>query len=224
VRVLKDGHVLARLSAVREQNSRLTAVWHGAPPPFGPTEQLEPLLLESDDGLHRREGWLLDVVRPARGEMPLRVEIGTERDAPPWRKSVPPGQHPTPGRGVSNTSLPLDVLVVDDDVDEVSLVAGALEQQGWRVRRAFSGRQALARAAECPPDIAIIDLIMPEISGEEVCAELRRDPRCARTRVLVVSGAEDTRMVAAECDADSALIKPFTSDQLIREVRRLVEE
>ncbi|HEX9295945.1 MAG TPA: response regulator [Polyangiaceae bacterium] len=224
MRVLKDGHLLARLSAVREHDSRLTAVWHGAPPPFGPSEQLEPLMLESDDGLQRREGWLLNVVRPVRGEVPLRVEIGTERDAPPWRKSVPPGQQPTTGRVPARTAQPLDILVVDDEVDAVSLVAAALEQQGWRVRRAFSGRQALARAAERAPDVAIIDLIMPEVSGEEVCAALRRDPRCSHTRVLVVSGAEDTRVVAAGCDADSAVTKPFTTDLLIREVRRLVEE
>jgi len=63
---------------------------------------------------------------------------------------------------------------------------------------------------------------MPEMGGEELCSALRRDLRYAATRVLVLSGAEDTRIVAASCDADGAVVKPFTTELLLREVGRLV--
>ena len=226
MRVLLNGRVLARLSAIRQQDDRLTAVWQGVDLPFQPSEQLEALVLESEDGLHRMEGWLLSVLEPARGEGPLRVEFGAERVAPPWRRSGFPAlaRPPSPSQERAETRLVGKILVVDDDREIVSLVAGALEEEGFTVRRAFGGAEALALAAEQPPDVAIVDLIMPEVNGEQVCVALRSDAKFAKTRVLVLSGAEDTRTVAAGCNADGAIIKPFTSELLVREVRRLTEQ
>jgi CheY-like chemotaxis protein len=211
--------VIGRLSAVRRQGDRLTAIWNGPAPPFAPNEQVKPLVLESEDGLDRQEGWLLSAAREGRGQGPLRVTIGSDRSAPPWHNSQPPEEDGAPASG---THLSDDILVVDDDAETVSVVGAALEEQGWQVRTATGGREALTKAHERPPDVAIIDLIMPEVSGEQVCAALRRDPKFARTRILVLSAAEDTRQVAAACDADSAVVKPFTPELLVHEVRRLV--
>jgi CheY-like chemotaxis protein len=221
VKVLQNGHCLARLSAIREKNHRLTAIWHGAPPPFQPYEQIEPLVLESDDGLERRDGWLYKVVQSSRGHGPYRVELGSERDAPPWHRDRALDERKESGR-VTAPSPAEDILVVDDDPDTLSVVAEALEEQGFEVRRASGGREALEKAKERVPQVAVVDLIMPEVGGEEVVAALRRDPRFSQTRVLVLSGAEDTRLVAAGCDADSAVTKPFTTELLVHEVRRLI--
>ena len=125
-------------------------------------------------------------------------------------------------RGSSKDKPADDILAVDDDPETLALVAEALEEQGFAVRRASSGREALETMAKHPPTVAIIDLIMPEVGGEEVCAELRRNPRFMGTRILVLSGAEDTRVVAASCDADGAVTKPFTTELLVHEVRRLI--
>jgi CheY-like chemotaxis protein len=221
VRVIQNGAELGRLSAIRRDGDRLTAIWLGAPPPFGPSEQVEPFVLESDDGLERRDGWLYRVSK-APGET-VMVEIGSEKNAPPWRRSAPPpSRGAAPAKSPHEGKLGQEILVVDDDPEIVDLVADALEVEGWIVRRASSGREALRMIAEQPPDVAIVDLIMPEISGEDVCAEIRRNPKLARTRVLVLSAAEDTRLVAAACDADGAVMKPFTVGLLIHEVRRLV--
>jgi len=222
VRVLQNGRVLARLSSIQHRDDRLTAIWNGTDPPFEPSEQVEPLVLESEDGLERRDAWLLRVVRSEHE--PLRVEIGSERNAPAWRQSTPPPQRQSspPGDARLHPTAGHDILVVDDDPDTLELVGRSLEEQGWTVRRAPSGREAIARAMEQPPDVAVVDLIMPEVGGEQVCATLRRDSRFSHTRVLVLSGAEDTRLVAASCDADSAVTKPFTVDVLVREVRRLL--
>jgi DNA-binding response OmpR family regulator len=119
-------------------------------------------------------------------------------------------------------AVPADILVVDDDPDTLDAVAASLELEGWTVRRAHSGAEALRMAAEQLPDLAVIDLIMPEMSGEEVCAAMRRDPELSRTRLLVLSAAEDARIVAANCDADGAVLKPFTIALLLHEARRLL--
>lgn len=222
MKVLQNGHYLARLSAIREKNDRLTAIWHGAPPPFQPYEQIEPLVLESEDGLRRRDGWLYKVVSSSRGQGPFRVELGAEKDAPAWHKDRAPADLSDDKSASQASACTQDILVVDDNPETVSLVAEALEEQGFEVRRATSGREALAKAEERVPRVAVVDLIMPEVGGEEVCAALRRDPRFAKTRVLVLSGAEDTRLVAAGCDADSAVTKPFTTELLVHEVRRLI--
>ncbi len=213
MRVLHHRRVLAELLNVRREGTKLRAVWHGPPPPFEPSEQVEPLVLESDDGLRCEEGWLHRIWRPEDGD-PI-VELGSERDAPAWRKG---------GTCLisSQRSEPQTVLVVDDDADMVELIAESLELEGWRVVPATSGKQALELASQTPPDVAIVDLIMPEVTGEEVCNAIRRDSNLGCTRILVLSAAEDTRQVAAECDADGAITKPFTIPLLLREVHRLL--
>jgi CheY-like chemotaxis protein len=221
VRVTQNGAELGRLSAVRRDGDRLTAIWQGAPPPFEPSEQVEPFVLESDDGLERRDGWLYRVYATAIEDSVI-VEIGSERNAPPWRRHVPAASRRDTDEAGERAELGQEILVVDDDPEIVDLVAQALEAEGWKVRRAGGGKEALAIAAEHPPDVAVVDLIMPEVSGEEVCSEIRRNPKLAHTRVLVLSAAEDTRLVAAACDADGAVIKPFTIGLLVHEIRRLV--
>ena len=149
-------------------------------------------MLESDDGLERRDGWLYKVVRSSRGQGPFRVELGAERDAPAWHKD-PSSTNAATCETRAERRGAEDILVVDDDPETLNLVAEALEEQGFEVRRATGGREALAKAKERVPRVAVVDLIMPEVGGEEVCAALRHDPRFAKTRVLVLSGAEDTR-------------------------------
>lgn len=207
--------MLGWLSDVERHGDRLRAVWHGRPPPFEPGEQVHPFVVESDDGLERSEGWLCRTWSTEGGEP--GVEIGSERDAPPWRRSA--DEKPEYPRATVHSAR---VLVVDDDPDTLDVVTEALATEGWDVVRASSGREALDLAQRSPPDLAVVDLIMPEVTGADVCAAFRRDPRLSSARLLVLSAAEDTRVVAAECDADGAVTKPFTLALLVREVRRLL--
>lgn len=222
MRVLQRGEAVARLTEIQRHGDKLTGLWLGPPPAFEPGEQLEPWTLESEDGFRREDGiWLHRIWE--KGEGRARVELGGEVEAPPWRRTgvgapaageeLYPGERPT---------RPPRVLVVDDDPETLETVADALEIEGWEVQRAASGREALEMAQAAVPDVAVIDLIMPEISGQEVCMAMRRDARLRSTRLLVLSGAEDTRLAAAESDADGAIIKPFTVALLLREVRRLL--
>lgn len=127
-----------------------------------------------------------------------------------------------PHQDASAATQPKDVLVVDDDAEIRELVAEALEADGYSVRLAQSGADALDAIRHRKPDVAIIDLYMPGMPGDEVCALIRRDAGLSGIRILVLSAADDARIVAANCDADSAVTKPFTIGLLKHEVRRLV--
>lgn len=225
MRVLQRGEVIARLAEVKRHGDKLTAIWQGPLPEFEPNEQLEAWVLESADGFRREEGiWLHRIWE--RGENRARVELGSEEEAPPWRRTERPtspltGPEPEIQEGERPARSPR-ILVVDDERETLDTVAEALETEGWEVLRALSGREALDVAARKAPDVAVIDLIMPEMSGQEVCLALRGNPKLRGTKLLVLSGAEDTRLAAAESDADGAIIKPFTVALLLSEVRRLL--
>ena len=214
MRVVQGGIVIGHLTEVERCGGRTRGVWRGLRPPPSPTAQTHPLTLESADGLEREDAWICEVSSGVDGS--TLVELGSERDAPPWRGPCDAPRGARPARRRSS------VLVVDDDVETLDAVADALAGLGHEVTRASSGRDALARALAAPPDVAIVDLMMPEVSGADVCAAFRREPRLAGARLLVLSGAEDTRLVAAECDADGAITKPFPLPLLVHEVERLL--
>jgi len=218
VRVLQRGEPVARLSEIERRGDKLTALWLGPLPSFEPGEQLEPWVLESEDGFRREEGiWLHRIWE--RGENRARVELGSEEQAPPWRRST---SEPKPQDVGERPSRPPRVLVVDDDEETRATVGEALDAEGMEIELAASGKEALDKAPGFAPDVAIVDLIMPEMSGQEVCLAMRRHPKLRSTRILVLSAAEDTRLAAAESDADGALIKPFALSLLTSEVRRLL--
>lgn len=225
MRVLQRGEVVATLTEVKRQGDKLTGLWTGALPAFAPGEQLEPWTLESEGGFKREEGLFLYRIWDLH-EGRARVELGREEGAPPWRRSTTPSAPPRgpepeihPGELATHKAR---ILVVDDDEETRETVATALEIEGFEVDRAASGPEALELMARGAPDVAVVDLIMPEMSGQELCLSMRRDPRLRGSRLLVLSGAEDTRLAAAESDADSAIIKPFTVELLLAEVRRLL--
>ena len=153
VRILQNGTLLARLSAVKRQDDWFTALWHGPPPPFEPTEQVAPLVVESDDGLERRDCWLYSITAPTRGEGPLCVELGAERMPPVAAKEFRVRHGRACTRGSTKIKARDDILAVDDDPETLALVAEALEEQGFAVRRASSGREALATMAKTPPPL-----------------------------------------------------------------------
>jgi DNA-binding response OmpR family regulator len=124
---------------------------------------------------------------------------------------------------VQQTTAPR-VLVADDEPDIRDLVCLAVRRAGGIVVRAVAdGTAALAAAREDRPDLAVLDVSMPEASGLEVCVALRADPGTASTRVLLLSaGASDedvARGLAA--GADAYLVKPFAVADLVQQVRRL---
>ena len=112
------------------------------------------------------------------------------------------------------------VLVVDDDDRIRALLVRTLSANGYAVDQAANGRDALVRVAADPPDLMLLDLIMPHVSGLQVLAAVRSSS--PGTRVIVLSAIQETgtRIQALELGAVDVVAKPFSTAELLARVRR----
>jgi len=116
------------------------------------------------------------------------------------------------------------ILVVEDEAPLLTLLRYNLEKQGFRVEEATDGQEALMRVAEAPPDLVLLDWMLPALSGLEVCRQLRRR---APTRdlpiIMVTARTEDKDAVRAlDTGADDYIAKPFVMDALMARIRALL--
>jgi len=116
------------------------------------------------------------------------------------------------------------ILIVEDEGDLVKLLKYNLEKEGFRVTYATDGSVALAEVRRDPPDLVILDLMLPGLDGLEVCRQLRRSDKFVRTPVLMLSarGEEADRVVGLELGADDYVTKPFSMREMIARVRALL--
>ena len=127
-------------------------------------------------------------------------------------------------------TLPIDaartrILVVDDDEIVRQILQDQLQGEGYQVRTAADGEEALARVAEDPPDLILLDVIMPRIDGYEVCRQLKSDPRTILIPVVMVTSLQATqeRIKGIEAGADEFLSKPCNPQELMTRVRSLLK-
>lgn len=113
-------------------------------------------------------------------------------------------------------------LVVDDDETVGDVVAAYLQRAGMTVRRASDGIDALAAAAQSPPDIVVLDLMLPGIDGLEVCRRLRRSAPDVPIVMLTALGEEDDRIRGLEVGADDYVTKPFSPRELVLRVQSVL--
>jgi adenylate cyclase len=111
------------------------------------------------------------------------------------------------------TSDPAAVLVVDDDVVNRKLLVRMLEQEGHRARTAENGREALELARAEPPDVVLLDIVMPELDGIAVLETLKADPALQHVPVIMISAVDELESVVRciEIGAEDYLPKPFDS-------------
>lgn len=109
------------------------------------------------------------------------------------------------------------ILIVDDNHDIAESLSILLGIEGYDARPAFTGQSALAQAREFEPDVAIVDLLLPDIDGFELAARLREEPGCRDTRLIACSGhiSEATAGRAYAAGMDPLLIKPFDPEVLL---------
>ncbi len=116
------------------------------------------------------------------------------------------------------------ILVVDDCADNRVVYGSLLEFFGFRVVEACNGDEGVRQAGQHLPDLIVMDLAMPVMSGLEATRLLKRDPRTARIPLLILSAHDTAAMqrdaVSAGCDA--YLIKPARPDRILRELERLL--
>ncbi|MEY2668360.1 MAG: hypothetical protein RJA59_998 [Pseudomonadota bacterium] len=117
-----------------------------------------------------------------------------------------------------------NVLVVDDERDLVSLLDFNLRQSGFETTLAYAGEEALNAARRRPPDLVLLDLMLPDMSGTEVCRQLKSDPRTRAVPVIVLTarGEELDRVVGFELGADDYVVKPFSVRELLLRVRAVL--
>jgi DNA-binding response OmpR family regulator len=116
------------------------------------------------------------------------------------------------------------VLVVEDDHDIAQLVARYLEKSGFSVDLLANGRDALAAIAAHPPDLLVLDLMLPQVDGLEICRIVRGNEATAAIPIIMLTARaeESDRIVGLEIGADDYLGKPFSPNELVARVRALL--
>jgi phosphate regulon transcriptional regulator PhoB len=116
------------------------------------------------------------------------------------------------------------ILIIEDESDLIKLLKYNLEKEGFRVSYATDGSIALAEVRRDPPDLVILDLMLPGLDGLEVCRQLRRSDKFARIPVLMLSARseEADRIVGLELGADDYVTKPFSMREVVARVRALL--
>jgi len=113
------------------------------------------------------------------------------------------------------------VLVVDDDKKTVDLVKLHLEKDGYRVLAAYDGRQALDLARQKQPDLIVLDLMLPEMDGLDVCQALRDESKIPII-MLTARTTEEDKLLGLELGADDYVTKPFSPRELLARVRAVL--
>src|SRR6187399_1393203 len=116
------------------------------------------------------------------------------------------------------------VLIVDDDPDIVRLVRYNLSHSGYEVQSAGTGREALELVQKQPPDLVVLDVMLPDVDGLEVCRTLRQQPSSRRIPILMLTarGEEIDRVVGFELGADDYVSKPFSPRELVLRVKSIL--
>jgi DNA-binding response OmpR family regulator len=126
---------------------------------------------------------------------------------------------------VSKSHVRSKILVVDDEPEAVELVEFNLKQAGFSVVTAADGAEALNKARASSPNLIVLDLMLPEISGLEVCKMLRRDSATAGVPIIMLTAkaAEIDRVLGLELGADDYITKPFSPRELILRIQKLLQ-
>lgn len=122
--------------------------------------------------------------------------------------------------GQAEDSERLKVLIADDDADLLDILEFSLQREGFEVVSARDGRQALACVATDQPDLAVLDVSMPEVDGFEVCRRLRLESSIPII-MLTARGEDEDIVLGLELGADDYVTKPYSPRELVARVRAL---
>jgi pilus assembly protein CpaE len=116
------------------------------------------------------------------------------------------------------------VLIIDDDANTLRLIGYMLERVGFEVQLAGDGEDGLAKASKQPPDLIVLDVMMPGVDGYQVCEQLRANPRTATIPVIILTARSQRidQQTALEVGADLYLPKPVAPEELIASVNELL--
>jgi twitching motility two-component system response regulator PilH len=121
-------------------------------------------------------------------------------------------------------TLMITILVVEDTPSERELMSHYLRESGYTVINAVSAQEALNKAIEQKPDVIITDVVMPGMSGFELCRSLKKHPITEKVPIIICTSKnqEIDRLWGMKQGADAYITKPFTREQLVRSVKAIV--
>lgn len=122
------------------------------------------------------------------------------------------------------------ILVVDDEPDFAAIVQGNLEKEGFEVEVAYNGIEGLEKVHAHPPDAIVLDVMMPEMDGYEVCKKLKADEKCCDIPIIlltaVASHVTSTRYShrdGMETEADDYIAKPASAEDITASIKQLLD-
>ncbi|MCD6590868.1 MAG: response regulator [Candidatus Aenigmarchaeota archaeon] len=117
------------------------------------------------------------------------------------------------------------VMVVDDEESLIELVKAVLEEEGYRVITAMNGEEALEKLKTVKPDLILLDMMMPGMSGREVCERIRKDPKTKNLKIAFLTVAkfsEAGKDILKKMNVLDYITKPFDNDDLVRRVKKII--
>jgi len=117
------------------------------------------------------------------------------------------------------------ILVVDDEASLRELVSAILEQEGYDVTTAEDGEECFRKLKNMKPDLVLLDMMMPGMSGREVCEKIRKDPKTKDLKVAFLTVAkfsESGKGVLSDMKVLDYITKPFDNDDLIKRVKKII--
>src|SRR3990172_7568843 len=123
-----------------------------------------------------------------------------------------------------NDEVP-DVLIVDDEPLNLNVLEAYLHGEGCRITKATNGADALRSAAETPPDLVLLDVMMPGMDGLEVCRRLKEDDKTRFVPVVIITSLDqrDDKINALQAGADDFITKPVDRSELLARARSLLK-
>jgi len=201
------------------------------PPPDSPAATHTPLAGHlprgvsefQEPGLDRSSGWPhadqpLDrpaaaaVIAPDRAATSAMADINADINA---------DTHIEPASFQQVDLQPADILIVDDTPENLKLLAALLASEHYQIRKAINGSMALRAVAADPPDLILLDIMMPDMDGYSVCQALKADPSTADIPVIFLSGLSDAfdKVRAFETGGSDYITKPFHGQEVLARVR-----
>jgi two-component system, chemotaxis family, response regulator PixH len=120
-----------------------------------------------------------------------------------------------------NTTAMITILIVEDTLSELELMSYYLRESGYNVIDALGGEEALNKVMESKPDVIVTDVVMPGMSGFELCRRLKTNPSTEKIPIVICSSKnqEIDRLWGMKQGADAYLTKPFSREQIIRAIK-----
>ncbi|MGF1678186.1 MAG: response regulator [Candidatus Methylacidiphilales bacterium] len=121
--------------------------------------------------------------------------------------------------------MPSKILIIEDETDVIDLIQMSLKGAGFKVYTAHDGEVGLKKAREEHPDLIVLDIMLPKMSGLEICKNLRKDPSTSNISILMLTAKSDEvdRIVGLELGADDYVTKPFSPRELVLRVKSILK-